>query len=471
MTCDDLIFQNMSLALSMVRSILEARILKVQLSRDLSHLNRFVGLSHLDLSSSGLSNLVSGQFRFAKNLIYLDLSHNLITEIPPATFDGLSKLSSLNLIGNPLSRLTFNAFIGLTALTELDLSGFSLGELRTDMCTGLISLQKLNLSSSNVDEADDNTFEGLHLLVALDLQGNEILSFGKNLFYGLDSLSHLYVDSFTLCCIKPAELPDEQCVSPKNEFSSCSDLLRNDFLSVCIWIIGILASLGNTVVLVIRFILDKDGFKKTYNVFVCNLSIADCLMGVYLIILGIADAVFRGEYTWNDFQWRNGTACKMAGIISTIASEGSVIFLCLITIDRLLVVKFPFGNVRIRRSMSIYLSLLVWVVVLLLACTPLIGEAYYDWSFYSRSAVCLPLPLTRDRPIGYEYGVGLFIVFNFIAFLLIATAQIVIYLEVSSTRNNVASKGRRVDISVARKLFFVAITDFMCWFPIGLMGK
>ena len=222
----------------------------------------------------------------------------------------------------------------------------------------------------------------------------------------------MYTDAFTLCCVRPPSLSEDKCVSPKNEFTSCDDLMRNELLRVSIWTNGIAAFIGNIIVLIIRFYVERENRCKTYSIFVSNLSIADFLMGIFLIIIAITDSLFRSSYVLNEYSWRNGNLCKMAGILATVSSEGSVLFLCLITLDRLLVVKFPFGNVKISRRVCVALCASVWVAVFALAVVPLLVYP----SFYSRSAVCLALPLTRDRHEGWQYGTGVFIVFIFLLF-------------------------------------------------------
>jgi hypothetical protein len=103
---------------------------------------------------------------------------------------------------------------------------------------------------------------------------------------------------------------------------------------------------------------------------------------------------------------------------------------------------------------------------------PIIFESYFQKRFYNRSGVCIALPFTRDRPPGWLYSVTLFIGFNFATFLLIAFGQWSIFMEVrkSSVRTKKIKSARKKDLVVARNLLLVVTTDFLCWFPIGVMG-
>nr|KAG5690340.1 hypothetical protein BaRGS_027637 [Batillaria attramentaria] len=63
------------------------------------------------------------------------------------------------------------------------------------------------------------------------------------------------------------------------------------------------------------------------------------------------------------------------------------------------------------------------------------------------------------------------IVLNFVLFLLIAVGQIVIYWSIQTNSMSTADATRRSrDMAIARRLFAIVISDFTCWFPVGLLG-
>lgn len=172
-----------------------------------------------------------------------------------------------------------------------------------------------------------------------------------------------------------------------------------------------------------------------------------------------------------DEYWRNSTWCNLAGVLSTVSSEASVFFLCLITIDRLLVIKFPFGRMRLDKSKAIICASIVWIVALFLAILPLVYESYFQNKFYTKSGVCIALPMTRDRPPGWIYSVAIFVGLNFVTFVLVAFGQWSIFMEIRKVGGGLDRSGRTKDLKIARNLLLVVTTDFMCWFPIGVMGK
>lgn len=371
--------------------------------------------------------------------------------------------------GNPLKEIDFFAFVGLHKLPVLEILDSDIVTLEDDYFTGLSSLRMLNMSGNKISFIKDNTFSTLGNLKRLDIQSNKIRSFSRDIFKGLTSLEYLYADEYVFCCLKPSTVRPDNCLPPPDEFSSCSDLMRIDLLRWSLWIIGLCAFLGNLFVLVYRLVVDRQMSLKSHGLLICNLSLSDLFMGLYLLIIAGSDANYRGRYIWNDYSWRNSQLCELAGILSTVSSEASVMFITLITIDRFIAVKFPFGQVKFTVLHAKITSIVVWIIVLIFGILPALPIAYFE-GFYSRSAVCLALPLTRDKPSGWEFSTAIFIFVNFALFTLIAIGQLMIYREVLLAGKNIKSQRRSQDLSVARSLFVVVFTDFLCWFPIGVMG-
>ena len=186
-------------------------------------------------------------------------------------------------------------------------------------------------------------------------------------------------------------------------------------------------------------------------------------MGIYLLVIAGVDLQFRGEYAAHEQAWRSSVLCQLAGFMSTLSSELSVLtltgmemylkqFICartpntrlitwnfklyyfflseslinimrvtsqifvvymicvqifklfktlnfnpiviyilfkhelnrtVITVDRLLVIKFPFGDQRLDMRVTRAVMATVWVVVTFLAALPLSSIPYFD-NFYGR---------------------------------------------------------------------------------------
>ena len=427
---------------------------------------------HWNLSYCEIRNISVDIISFMRNLRILDLSHNLLKVIHSKTFNHQSRLHLLKLDGNErMLTIGSEAFFGLTSLKSLKLTHLQIERLSKSSFASL-HMQRLEIYQSFIKHAEEFAMEQLHVQeIYLNTTTIELVS--DNMFDGIISLDLLVTDEFALCCIKPSALPAENCFPHSDAFSSCSDLIRNEVLRSLCWVISVFAIFGNSFSFIYNVIFQKANNKLGFGMFVSNLAVSDFLMGIYLIIIAGADMYYRGEYSGYAKSWRNGYLCNFAGTISTLSSEVSLFFIALITLDRYIVVKFPFGNFRIDEKLPKILSAIAWAVGIILSLIPFVFTSYFKHQFYSNAGVCLALPLTNEKVPGWIYSVFLFIVLNFLLTLLIILGQWMIYHEVVSAQATLTKhiSGRRNDLKIARNLLLVALTDLLCWFPVTILGN
>jgi hypothetical protein len=227
-------------------------------------------------------------------------------------------------------------------------------------------------------------------------------------------------------------------------------------------------------------VFSKESNKLGFGAFVTHLSVSDFVMGVYLVVIGIADRLYTGSYLWNEYRWRHSAACSLAGFLSLLSCEVSALIMCLITLDRFLVLRFPFSRIRFGVRSAHVASFIVWCVGLALATIPLLPINSH-WQFYSQTAICIPLPITKTDFPGQPFSFAIIIVLNFVLFLCVSVGQVVIYWSVqansmstfttsTTTTTTTATSMKNKDVTIARRLITVAMTDFLCWFPISLLG-
>ena len=410
------------------------------------------------------------------NLHSLDMSLNHLKYVCTKDMKNFPKLTSLSLAGNPIISLFTDdesASSTFPALQSLDLSFVGMTEINLDEFHLFPSLRSLNLSHCHVNHVQGQGFQLLTSLQVLDVTSCPLTSFPRSVFQGLNSLRHVLADNYKLCC--PATLPKgavvDQCLAPADEVSSCDALLRSDMYRVSLAVFASLATVGNILSLVLRVFVLTGKRQSGYTVFVTHLCVSDFLMGVYLVMIGAADRIYLNSYLWEDKTWKNSVTCKMAGFLSLLSSEVSCSIICLVTVDRFLVLRFPFSRLRFQRRSAQLSCLVLWTMGTVLATVPLL-PATVSWHFYSQTGICIPLPVTRKDFPGHDYAFAVMIIFNFILFLFIAAGQLVVYWAIrnQSMSGTDQSDNRSKDLAVAQRLFTVVVSDFLCWFPIGLMG-
>ncbi|XP_069139596.1 G-protein coupled receptor GRL101-like [Argopecten irradians] len=432
-------------------------------------------LSNLQIAHTPLKDLQTSMPRQSvlqhlTKLKDLDLSSNLIEEVPAEVFKDLRSLLTLNLSKNPITTIDITAFVGMQSLHRLTVTHTELQQIRTGTFNDFTSLTYLNISASYIQDIQTDVFANLGNLKTLDIHDN-LLEIHEFLFNGLDNLAFLYTDSYKMCCIRPDSVASDNCFAPEESISSCSNLVGLGILRICLWLIGVTAVLGNAFVIIYRTIIDRKHMKKSYSLFVINLSMSDFLMGVYMLIIASVDAHYSGRYVSYDKSWRESALCATAGILSMISSEMSTFIILLITIDRFIAIVFPLSTRKLTWRRAGVVVSIVWLLTIGIAITPQVFiQAYFKGEFYSRSGVCLALPLTGESSPGDEYAAAIFIGLNSLVFLLIVMAQVYIYRTMKGSGSLAATQNRRIEMELAKSLFLVVATDFCCWFPIGVIG-
>lgn len=392
-----------------------------------AHINRipYFRLSVLDMSINRITLLQREDFRYYIFLIYLNISQNLIMQMAEDTFTDLEMLVSLDLSGNKIAHVYREHF------------------------RSLIQLQYLYL------------------------QENEITRVSADVFHGLGNMRYLQVESFSICCVKPQSLNNIKCVAPLNEISSCDYLIAVPVLNVAIWYMALLALFGNLSVLVYNLFYFRNRAPVSYFILTVNLSCADLLMGVYLYIIAIVNLQYTGSYGVMDYTWRHSWLCTLAGIIATVSSEASAFIVLLITVDRFLAIRYFISEKRITKRRLIFLCVGVWVLSVLIAIVPVLPfpVSFFE-SFYSQSGICISLPLSVIRKDGWQYSMAIFVGLNAILFLGILIGQIAIFVEAFKVGGEVrTSKIQEREISLAKTLIAIVITDMLCWIPVGIIGN
>ncbi|KAL8559360.1 hypothetical protein ACOMHN_045080 [Nucella lapillus] len=358
-----------------------------------------------------------------------------------------------------------------THLLVLDLSEALLTLFNSTVLINYPKLSHLDLSHSALTSISQDGFSSLPNLKEIDLRGADIRHYPSNVFKQLTKLQKIFSGQFKLCCgeLLPPELDESNCFAPEDEISSCADLLRSDTYRTFLWLFSVLSIVGNMGCLLTRAFYLKSKSLTAFSIFVSNLSMADLLMGLYLAMVGGADHVYRGRYIWFEESWKPSFACQLAGFLSFLSSETSALIICLITLDRFLVLTFPFSRLHFRQWSAAVACLLVWLLGFSLASVPLLPAAS-QWHFYSQTGICIPLPITRTSFKGRDYAFGIMIIFNLVLFILIASGQFMIYWTIRATSSVRSTSNKNKDLTIARRLVSVVVSDFLCWFPIGLLG-
>lgn len=424
-------------------------------------------LIEFNLAYNNLTLLPTGFFHALLNLRKLDLSWNRLDTLRTGIFIGLQNLVLLHLDGNPLKHIEPGAFLGLHSLPKLVIARMGLANITNGALDGLPKLEFLDMSQNEITHLESGLFTSLETLKHIKMYGNKISLFDKSDFQSLTGLESMHGDDFMFCCF--VSLAEDQCLPKQDLLSSCEDLMENNILRSFLWILGFMAFVGNTFVFLYR--TKASDSERVPSVLIRNLSLADLLMGLYMLTIASVDAYYRGVYIENASSWKESIACQVLGCLSTVASEASVLTLGAITIDRLSNILFPLSTRKLNAHSVRYVLGGLWGLVICLALIPLIPGSYFQGSFYSRSGVCVSLYITNEETPGWEYSFAIFHGLNLAVFLFIFVAYAYMYKIIRSSSAITAGEQKKREMAAARKMTLIVVTDFCCWVPINIMGQ
>lgn len=429
-------------------------------------------LVYLSLASCNLTKL--GNFSLP-NINTLDLSDNQLSTIEDRSVTDMTRLKVLFLSNNPISTFLSSSAVPrwtFTSVQTLEVSRVILSTVNERLVSLFPNIRVLNLSQCGTQRVVGRGLQAMAQLRILDMTGSPMSHVQKDTFQGLKHLQVVYADNYKLCCVVALleGFNVNNCHAPVNEISSCDDLLRSAIYRGFLAMFTTLAIIGNLGSFAYRLASTKRSGSSGFSVFVLHLCASDFLMGIYLAVIGIADRMYQNNYVWKDTPWRHSPMCHFSGFLSLLSSEVSAFIICLITVDRFLVVRFPLSFLRFSVLHAQLASGLSWLLGFTLAAIPFFPSATH-WDFYSQTGICIPLPITRKQFDGHNYAFAVMIVLNFVLFLIIALGQTAIFSSVrSNTLTGTQTSQRSQDADIARRLFTIAMTDFLCWFPIGLLG-
>ncbi|XP_051539375.1 relaxin receptor 2-like isoform X3 [Myxocyprinus asiaticus] len=432
--------------------------------------NTFIGLKSMTFLSMVNTSLMwlpdSSLCQHMPLLSWLDFAENHVELLNYSTLMTCAELTVLSLHDNKIRTLPENTFHSLGALVELDLSCNRISDLSKNTFRSLKSLRKLNISHNPSLHIHASHFDHLVHLESLGLEGIEIPDIQTKMFLPMGNLSHIYFKDFQYCSYAAHV---RKCKPNTDGISSVEDLLASLVLRVSVWVMAFITCFGNLFVIGMRSFIRAEN--NLHAACIKVLCFADCLMGVYLFFLGAFDVKFRGEYNRNALIWMESVECRTIGFLAMLSSEVSVLLLTYLTLEKFLVIVFPFSHLRPGKLQTVLVLASIWVLGIVIAAVPLLNEDLFG-NYYGRNGVCFPLHSDRlEKPTAKVYSTGIFLGLNLVAFLVIVISYSSMFCSIYKTGINATDMRSRLhkDVAVVNRFFFIVFSDALCWIPIFLV--
>ncbi|XP_054302690.1 relaxin receptor 2 isoform X2 [Pongo pygmaeus] len=420
-------------------------------------------LTWLILDDNPITRISQRLFTGLNSLFFLSMVNNYVEALPKQMCAQMPQLNWVDLEGNRIKYLTNSTFLSCDSLTVLDLSSNMITELSPHLFKDLKLLQKLNLSSNPLMYLHKNQFESLKQLQSLDLEKIEIPNINTRMFQPMKNLSHIYFKNFRYCSYAPHV---RICMPLTDGISSFEDLLANNILRIFVWVIAFITCFGNLFVIGMRSFIKAEN--TTHAMSIKILCCADCLMGVYLFFVGFFDIKYRGQYQKYALLWMESVQCRLMGFLAMLSTEVSVLLLTYLTLEKFLVIVFPFSNIRPGKRQTSVILICIWMAGFLIAVIPFWNKDYFG-NFYGKNGVCFPLYYDQTEDIGSKgYSLGIFLGVNLLAFLIIVFSYITMFCSIQKTALQTTEVRNRFgrEVAVANRFFFIVFSDAICWIPV-----
>ncbi|XP_078050544.1 G-protein coupled receptor rickets isoform X2 [Augochlora pura] len=471
--------------------------LKSNYLTEMPNLRNCSELRVLDLASNQITSLMDEPFRGLNLLHDLLLSNNRLRIVTGDMFVGLPKLQVLDLESNYIEHIHPDAFKETKHLEDLNLGNNVFPVLPTQGLSGLLHLKTYNNPALREFPSPDRfprvqtmvLSYAYHCCSFLAIEVEEPVtksSVQESILYPTDNEfdMSLWNTSFSdiwpqLNFTYPGNLPSYvedyfeeqngrvtlpaqtlpsrvQCLPQPGPFLPCQDLFDWWTLRCGVWVVFLLAMLGNgTVVFVLIFSRSKMDVPRFL---VCNLAAADFFMGIYLGLLAVVDASTLGEFRMYAIPWQTSAGCQLAGFLGVLSSELSVYTLAVITMERNYAITHAMHlNKRLSLKHAGYIMTVGWCFALSMAALPLVGV-----SDYRKFAICLPFETNGNAALAY---VIFLMLINGVAFLILMGCYLKMYCAIRGSQAWNSNDSR-----IAKRMALLVFTDFLCWSPIAFFS-
>ena len=305
---------------------------------------------------------------------------------------------------------------------------------------------------------------------------------------------------------------DEQncsIIADERLFSSDTEMISNLVFRYAFWLNGFLVIIATSLVIIrkLKFLKKSDlsDSLRCQHVIILNISIADFIMGVYLLTIAVHSFIYSGYYGQVDITWRSSWGCSIIGSLAVMSSEASCFQMVVLTAFRLHSTRDPYATLSSRMwpwKMGICAS---WIVAVFVATLPFLSNFNFEYflhnvyfliefnelgfwnasdltkfacrfaalsnktisrvgnqlyttrsflqenfpekivqvfGYYSETSICMPRFFVARGETAWEYTLMIMII-NFLAFATIAVCYIYLYYKVKRLSRNLGANAQQ----------------------------
>lgn len=192
--------------------------------------------------------------------------------------------------------------------------------------------------------------------------------FNEKEFKHLKNLQILISSKRKFCCYFENQKSLKSCTpKEKKGMSSCSELIKSNFLKVLLYFFSILTIFFNFFNLILKF----HNFEQSNQLMKMTLNFADLLLAVYFLIIMIKDIEYSGKYFKFDEEWRNSVLCKFLGVFASTGCLLSHFSLLVMTIERFLAINSKVQSRHLTMLKLFFIAIFLCLISVFLSIIPI----------------------------------------------------------------------------------------------------
>ena len=279
------------------------------------------------------------------------------------------------------------------------------------------------------------------------------------------SIKIIDTEDFMLCCLSL----NAECTAIMPWYISCSNLLPNKAIRVAFYIVSSVTVSVNILSISLQVISYRKGFNKhgAFGLFVTSINVIDFSCGFYILILWIADLIYKNNFFMNNLTWRSSLTCFTAFFISINFTWQSPLLLCFLSFSRLMVVKNPFDS-NFKKSSYVLKCILCFFILSVLISALLTTIIRIQHSHLPMS-LCSPFIDPTDKLTMIKVLTWFSTIIQIIAilFIIIVYISLVRSLRMMKGKIKEAILEQKSNRSLIIQLMVVTFSNILCWIPSG----
>ena len=407
--------------------------------------------------SVALEKIIS-TFRKAK---YLTLKYNGITHV--CYIFTTDSIVLIDLGYNYVHIVKRHCFMGLYLIKSIILPSNHIISVESHAFCDLFDLKMLDLSNNILTQLSGNVMKGTSVLKLLILKNISTKYLDKNLFHGINSII-IYTNDYKLCCVAAS---DSVCTATIPGYISCKNLLPNSMMRWLFIIVSILIIVINGIAIAIHLM---GRVNTAYFAYVIAISISGIHCGVYLGIIWMSDAAFKGEYMVNDVNWRSSPICFLANSILLYFTVTIQLLLTLLALSRLMIVINPLHTTlkNCRHAFGYVIS--IYIFAFLLTVVTLLSMILQDQILPTN--LCLPFFDPTNSILTIKVSVWSVVICSQCLTSIVITVSHLILIKrfnenIDKLRRNTMTKSS--NILLLTQLFAVTFFNVFCWLTANII--